>query len=244
VQRSPNSVSYQFYQGNNGKQVFLSYGDRQVVSTRNLLFTPLQLMQYQEGWAGIQITRNLNLVEAYPTHTLFLYQTPLVRFYAPLTPLLTANAQIDISAINQTGKPAVDYLAVHLQNTFKAIFSIYTLGSPTIRLEALYSYHLNGAASWSQIDLPIFLALPFSLNLATDLNIGNSPPYCPDATKSFICTVVSALLHWFKTVDPKKQHGQFTFKLIIFSASDNTTPLITMNNLSLAVGRIKELSGN
>lgn len=238
VNEETNEVSYQFQ---NTDKTYLTYADRQVINTRSLTITPLDLMEYQEGWAGLQITRNLNLVPEYQTNSLFLYQTPLVRFYTPLTPLLTANAQIDISAINASGKPEVNYLAVQLQNLFNAIFDSYELGNPTIRLEALYSYNLSGTATWNQIDLPVFLALPFVLDLSTDLNIGTEPPYCT-TTESFICTVSKTLLGWFDSTDPFTQNGQFTFKLIIYSASDNTTPLITLTDLSLAITQITELN--
>lgn len=236
--KETDSVSYKF-QDSDGN--YLSYLDRQVVNTRSLLLTPLDLMEYQEGWAGLQITRNLNLVPEFQTNSLFLYQTPLVRFYTPLTPLLTANAQIDISAINSEGVPEVNYLAVQLQNLFNAIFDSYELGNPTIRLEGIYSYNLNGTSSWNQIQLPVFLALPFVLNLSTDLNIGNEPPYCT-TTESFICTVSKTLLAWFDSINPYTQNGRFIFKLIIYSASDSTTPLITLTDLSLDITQIKELN--
>lgn len=233
-------VSYQFQASD---KTYLSYGNRQVVNTRSFALTPLQLMTYQEGWAGLQITRNSNLVAAYPTNSQFLYQTPLVRFYTPLTPLLTANALIDISAINSSGKPEANYMAVQMQNLFNAIFAGYSLGKPTIRLEALYSYNLSGSASWNQIDLPVFLALPFKLDLSTDLNIGNGPPYCTMTPTPFLCTVSNTLVSWFNSTNPSPQNGQFTLKLIIYSASDATTPLITMTDLSLAITQINELNG-
>jgi hypothetical protein len=197
-------------------------------------------MKYQEGWAGLQVTRNKNLVTVYDTNPLFLYQTPLVRFYIPLVPMLTANAQIDISAI-ASGKPQSNYLAVQLQNLFNAIFINYGLpGNPTIRLEALYSYNLNVTARWNQIDLPVFLALPFQLNLQVDMEIGSAPPYCATG-QSFLCNVASELINWFRTVNPNTQNGMFTFKLIIYSASDDTTPLIMLNNLTLPINEINEL---
>jgi len=233
-----NVVAYQF---KDAKGNYLSYAERQKVNTRSFELDTLNLMQYQEGWAGLQITRNLNLVPEFQTNSKFLYQTPLVRFYTPLAPLLTANAMIDISAINTNGQPEVNYLAVQLQNLFKAIFGTYTMGNPTIRLEVLYSYNLNGIALWNQIDLPVFLVLPFVLNLSTDLNIGNGPPYCTAIPASFICMASNTLLGWFNEVNPNRQNGQFTFKLIIYSASDNTTPLITLTDLSLSIKEITEL---
>ena len=130
-----------------------------------------------------------------------------------------------------------------MQNLFNAIFAGYSLGNPTIRLEALYSYNLSGSASWNQIDLPVFLALPFKLNLSTDLNIGNGPPYCTSTPGPFLCTVSNTLVDWFKSTNPSRQNGQFTLKLIIYSASDDTTPLITMTDLSLAITQINELNG-
>jgi LysM repeat protein len=238
VEETADSVSYQFQDSSKNP---LSYANRQVVNTRSLAFTPLDLMEYQEGWAGLQITRNQDLVPEFQTNPLFLYQTPLVKFYTPLTPLLTANALIDISAINASGKPEVNYMAVQLQNLFNAIFDVYQLGNPTIRLEALYSYNLNGEATWNQIHLPVFLALPFVLDLSTDLNIGSAPPYC-ETTESFICTVSKTLLDWYDTVKPSPTNGQFTFKLIIYSASDNTTPLISLTDLSLGITEITELN--
>lgn len=232
-------ISFNFQDNNNH---YLSYADRQVINTRSFELTPLNLITYQEGWASIQITRNKNLVAEFDTDSLFLYQTPLVRFYTALTPMLTANAQIDISAIYSV-KPQTNYLAVQLLHLFKAIFDNYGLsGKPTIRLEALYSYNLNGTATWNQINLPVFLALPFPLNLQTDLKIG-SPPYCTSG-ESFLCNVATTLIDWFNKTNPNTQNGMFTFKMIIYSAADHTTPLITLNDLTLSISNINELNGS
>jgi len=241
LSQTDNEVSYQF---NDSDGVPLSYADRQVINTRSVQLASLNLMEYQEGWAGLQITRNLDLVEEFQTNTQFLYQTPLVRFYTPLTPLLIANAQIDISAINASGEPEVNYMAVQFQNLFNAIFQNYDLGktgNPTIRLEALYSYNLSGTASWNQIDIPILLALPFELDLSTDLYIGSEPPYC-QTSDSFICKLSNTLLTWFNTNNPNPQNGLFTLKLIIYAASDNTTPLITLSDLTLNITQVTELA--
>ncbi|MFT6443060.1 MAG: hypothetical protein ACJASM_002618, partial [Salibacteraceae bacterium] len=223
------------------EKVYLSYEDRQIINARQIELSPLNLMEYQEGWAGIQITRNENLVPEYSTNSEFIYKTPLVRFYTPLTPLLTANAMIDVSAINESGEPESNYLPVQLSNLFNAIFEEYDLGNPTIRLEALYSYSLNGSSTWNQINLPIFLALPFVLNLSTDLNIGSDAPYCT-TEQSFLCKVSNTLLDWFNATKPNQNNGQFTFKLIIYSASDNSTPLITLTDLTLDITQITELT--
>ncbi len=236
---APNYTFYTITEDN--EKAYLSYEDRQVINTRKIELTPLNLMEYQEGWAGIQITRNENLVPEYSTNYEFIYKTPLVRFYKPLTPLLTANAMIDVSAINESGKSESNYLPVQLNNLFNAIFEEYDLGNPTIRFEALYSYSLNGSSSWNQINLPIFLALPFVLDLSTDLNIGSDAPYCT-TEQSFLCTVSNTLLDWFNATKPSKNNGQFTFKLIIYSASDNTTPLLTLTDLALDIKQITELT--
>ncbi|MFT6502963.1 MAG: hypothetical protein ACJASQ_003095 [Crocinitomicaceae bacterium] len=234
--------NYTFYIENEDKEkVYLSYEDRQIINARQIELSPLNLMEYQEGWAGIQITRNENLVPEYSTNSEFIYKTPLVRFYTPLTPLLTANAMIDVSAINESGEPESNYLPVQLSNLFNAIFEEYDLGNPTIRLEALYSYSLNGSSTWNQINLPIFLALPFVLNLSTDLNIGSDAPYCT-TEQSFLCKVSNTLLDWFNATKPNQNNGQFTFKLIIYSASDNSTPLITLTDLTLDITQITELT--
>jgi hypothetical protein len=67
--------------------------------TRKLVFTDLDVMGTENAWGGIQLSRNLVLVEGIQTNPLFVYQTPTVRFVNKVTPLIDSYNPIDIARI-------------------------------------------------------------------------------------------------------------------------------------------------
>lgn len=244
VSEQPNT--WRFYDSTTS--TYLSYKDRNMVNTRQFDFTPLNILDWQNAWAGIFITRNKDLVKGadgkfLTTNSNFIYQTPLVKFYSQLNPLLTCDEGIDIAAINNNGRPQMLNLAVHLSHLFTALLSSNTNESQLIKTECVYQYNLNGTAAYNQITLPVVLCPPAPVDPKKDLNIGNNPPYCPTSEKGFVCTLTNALLQWHAQQNPNPNNAQLVFSIVVYDAFDNQLPVLKLNAVILDVSYISEWSG-
>lgn len=88
TQQEPLAAIYQFTNPNPSNEL-----------TRTLVFDNLDIMGTENAWAGIQLARNLILVEGEQTNPLFVYQTPVVRFVNKVTPLIDSSNPVDIAQI-------------------------------------------------------------------------------------------------------------------------------------------------
>jgi LysM repeat protein len=234
-----------FYKMVNGKKVYLLYNDRTTVPIRNLSIGGLNVLEVQNAWSGVLLTRNEDLVKnpdgSYKkTNDAFIYKTPLVRFYNELIPLLVCNESIYIAEIANPGKPQHLNLARHLQNLFKTLLSNINNLDQMIKVECLYQYNLQGTDAFNQITLPVLLATPTLFKLATDWNIGTEGDYCKDSG-SFTCNVTTTILGWFKDNNPLLNNGILKFVIELYDVGDNKLPILKLNDLFLPVTYITEL---
>src|SRR5262249_35728412 len=77
----------------------LTWGEAFKISSRLVDFADLDVIQYENAWASVSITRNQGLIDNNPTRLPFVYGTPAVQFANSLTPILTTDADIDIAKI-------------------------------------------------------------------------------------------------------------------------------------------------
>jgi hypothetical protein len=86
--QGPLTAVYQFTNPNSSNEL-----------TRTLIFDNLDVMGTENAWGGIQLARNLILVDGKQTNPLFVYQTPVVRFVNKVTPLIDSSNPVDIAQI-------------------------------------------------------------------------------------------------------------------------------------------------
>jgi LysM repeat protein len=236
--------TFRFLDTTSGK--YLSYANRGVDNTRQLDFTPLNILDWQNSWAGIFITRNKDLVKSgnvwLTTNPLFIYQTPLVKFYNQLNPLLTCNEGIDVASINNTGKPQAQYMAVHIRNLYTALLQSLSNSSQVIKTECLYAYNLNGQDMYNQVELPVILVPPGGVDPDSDLNIGSAPPYCPQPDSGFACKVATTLLGWYNSQTPNTNNASFNFRIVVYDAYNNQLPVLKLNYVTLDIGYITDIT--
>jgi hypothetical protein len=91
TQQEPATAVYQFTNPNPSNEL-----------TRTLIFDDLDIMGTENAWGGIQLARNLILVEGEQTNPLFVYQTPVVRFVNKVTPLIDSSNPVDIAQITSS----------------------------------------------------------------------------------------------------------------------------------------------
>ena len=204
----------------------------------------LNVLEYQDAWAGISIIRNEDLVEDNQTNNDFIYRTPLIRFSNKLIPLLSTDVEINIAQLeNQSG--ANMSLANHLANLFNTLFSADLLPEQTIKISASWNYALRADASdiLPPIQLPILLYTPFSFEIPSDYIIeGGSCPTVITETTPFVCQMAAAMELWYSENSPITTEAFFSFDVSIFSALTETQlPILQLSNLILKFKNIDSL---
>ncbi|UOQ70181.1 hypothetical protein [Hymenobacter cellulosilyticus] len=239
-----------FYKKVGTKEEYLLYNERKSVPLRTLSLDKRNILDMQNAWSGVLLTRNEDLVKnkagAYrTTQHEFIYKTPLVKFYNELVPLLVCGKPIEVAQIETPGKPKVLNLAKHLQNLFKTLLAPsnpeQTILEQTIKVECRYTYNLVGTDPFNQITLPVLMATPLIFTLSKDWEIGQPGTYCAD-TDSFVCNLTQVILNWFATNNPVVNNGYFQFIVEVYSQSNNKLPILNLSNVLLEVPYIKELA--
>jgi hypothetical protein len=216
--------NYLFYnKDKDGSKNYLTYKEGVLIKSRNINFK-LDILNYQNAWAGIYLTRNNNLVSSYPTNSNFIYSTPIVRFYEILTPLLQCNSTIKLESINHK----VLELETHLHNLFNELLKDNQNENVILKLECLYSYSLTNTYKSPTIQLPIVLVPPKSINILP--------------SNEFISDLANNILSWFFNNQPIKTNGTILFKVEIYSNDNTMLPIIKFENIKLKITSISNLA--
>jgi hypothetical protein len=218
------TTSYSYADANSGKP--LLYGDRMNYPVRNPTIVTLDVFEKQNAWAGLQISRNLDLLLQYgsttewqTTNPKFVYQTPMVMFYSIFQPLFNG-APIDIATIPSPGggtppaqRSLQDQMTAFVGALVSGVFATSGLSKLTIKLECLYEYQI--ANTGLQVSVPVLLLPPYSLDLTTSNGGG------------FDTTLQIALTTWFNGHNPITTQAQWIFNLQVFSSFGANLPMLS-----------------
>ncbi|MBN9295841.1 MAG: hypothetical protein J0I41_02470 [Filimonas sp.] len=228
------TVSYSYV--NTESQQPLLYQDRMNFPVRNPAIETLDVFEKQNAWAGLQISRNLDLLlvpgsttEWQTTNPMFVYQTPLVMFYTIFQPLFTGTP-INIATIPSPGggtppaqRSLQDQMTAFVGALTEGVFSVSGLTKLTIKLECLYEYQI--ANTGLQISIPVLLLPPYSLDLTTSNGGG------------FDTLLSTALTTWFSGHNPITTQAGWIFNLQVFSSFGSNLPMLS-NQFTLSLTSI------
>jgi len=223
---------------------YLGYPCSFEIPNRIVEVNGLNVLQFQNTWAGIAIIRNEGLVEDNPTNPKFIYRTPLIRFSNKLIPLLSNNTKINIAKILDENGSSVS-LSEHLATFFKTFFTYDQLHQQTIKVTGYWNYYLQETAKSDlpPVQLPVLLYTPFSFKIPEDYTIptvGCSEEITSDTP--FVCQLAKALEKWYEDKKPTTTEAYFSFDLSVFSeVTETQLPLIQLSNLVLPYEYIKNL---
>ncbi|MBI3422134.1 MAG: LysM peptidoglycan-binding domain-containing protein [Acidobacteria bacterium] len=190
---------------------------------QSFLFRAVNILARQNGRAGVEIARNLNLVAA-PTNPAFVYRTPLVNFASAAVPLVNAENTIPLNTVN-TLPSVISSVAQALGEFLKQLFSGQT-GALTMRLAAAYAYPLaqstpdeSTLTALSPL-VPITLIPAFAFNPASDWDWTQAG--------SFVSQVQAVLDAWRAQPqhDPLPPRGLYLFDLTVYAGDSQLQPLI------------------
>jgi LysM repeat protein len=214
------------------KNIPLTFSEAQKIPDRNVTFTALDILQFQNAWASVSLKRNAELLPGIPTNSDFVYQTPFVSFANRLVPLLSCDQPIDIATMNSSGTVQQATLLQHLVNLFSTLFEGDTSSEELIKLGCTYYYAINTAIILPEVQVPVLLATPFDLSVPSDYTV--PPGGCPESELDegpLVCVLNSAIQQWLLTNVPLTTNGRFVFSIVLFSA--NQLPVLQLNELVL-----------
>jgi len=204
---------------------YLSYTTALGIPLRTIKLPDLDVLAYQNAWSSIFVQRNKILFPSGETGVSttddFLFQTPVVKFVAPIVPRLVYSS----FNLNQTGDLSLE-AALNLfyqgDNSYNGLF--YGGNGQTtveVSMTTAYSYQLlPNVEEIPRILLPISL-LPPTLT-----------PVNPSSTPTFNSTVAASVDDWRTQNQPTVEgNPQVNFKLQVFSTSSAKQPLLTVNDL-------------
>lgn len=241
------------YQNANGDG-YLTFKEGKAIVDREVELSNLDILNFQNAWAGIYVTRNEELlpknkdqlaiankpldIEWQETNEKFVYKTPLVKFYNKLLPQLVCDEQILINKIKEYDKP--QKLEVYMQDLLMALISNIETQTLQLKVEVEYDYSINGEGKSFPITLPLLLATPFQLDKEGDIQTSEN---CSES-ESFACKLTVAIENWFTSNKPSTQDGLFKFKIQVFPSTGSNLPMLKLNNVEIALDQIDPNSFN
>ncbi|HEU4391280.1 MAG TPA: hypothetical protein VFV34_26005, partial [Blastocatellia bacterium] len=221
----------------------LLWDDAFKMPNRSVDFAGLDVIQYENAWASVSITRNQGLIENNLTRAPFVYGTPAVQFANSLTPILTTDADVDIAKI-PTGQAQVRPLWQHLQQLFQTFLKDSPAKTATVKLECTYSFAIGDSDAVPKVVLPVLLVSPFAFRIPADWTPagGVCAAVAPDDA-TFICRLAYAMLKWFDDSKVSSRGGEFRIDLSAFARLTATPlPLVRVTQLTVGTGFIQELN--
>jgi hypothetical protein len=224
------SVNFSYYYVDRDTGEYLSQADGQKIAARTVTLPGLDILQRQDAWASVRVTRNRQILEDRPPIAdPFVYTTPRVRFADPLLPTVDSSTPVDIARVGPGGPSRP--LRTHLGALFDALLAGLptTVDRMTIQLEAVYSYRINPALD--PVELPIFLQPPLEAILS-----GSHPGI---TLSQMLTNWADALTWWFGSPPPSSQDGLFHFDLLIMTnLTAAPKPLLRLRELRLSLSDI------
>ena len=208
--------------------VYLTQAEGQQIPDRKLVLPSLDVLQRQDAWTTVWVTRNEQILEEGPELAgPFVYTTTEVKFPEPMLPSLEDEHLIDIAGIGSGGPDRT--LTEHLAALFSALFADVPQGTEVlIGAEASYLYPV--LADTDPVELPIF----FQPLLPVVIAEKHDP--LPVMTKDWSYVIDL----WRGSEQPVTAGARLHFDLTIFSSlTKNSMPLLRLRNLDLAVANIR-----
>ncbi|GJM32298.1 MAG: hypothetical protein DHS20C18_12990 [Saprospiraceae bacterium] len=222
--------------------IYLKYNERQTIKERTLTLDPLNILEAQNAWSGVELTRNKLLIEGRTTNPKFIYKTPLVKFYNKLVPLLVCNSIINVAEIGSPNNPQSRTLAEHLKKLIDTVTENKDKLDQTIKLECLYKYNLEGVQTFNIITLPILLATPTQLAVTPTQEVLTNPGVTNMVGEGdFVTNMNTVISNWFKRNNPNQNRGNLVFKIEVFSIDNNQLPVLKMNNVILSLAYVTDI---
>lgn len=223
-------VIFRYYTKNEGIRIYLTFEEGKAKANRTVTFIDMSVLLIQNGWAGFYVERNAEISGVKPpleTSPEFIYSTPVRRFSNPITPSVNITDAIPIAPIEAPSDNLIDYL----KQLFTDLMSTPEGTITPVKLKILVNYEFSPVAE--AIKLPVLLIPPTVFSGADVAGTGDG-----------IKALNNGIIDWFKVQTPIQNLGELIFSITFYSSidGDNTLPLLTIQDLTLAVEDVADIS--
>lgn len=211
--------SYVFYRMEDEEKVYLTYEEGMDVKERKVCFENLDILEKQNAWAGIYVTRNEHLIEGRETNPDFIYQTNLIKYGSKLVPLLRNRAEINIADVS--GATEKKTLGEYLRTFFSLLLENADTSMFSIKISCRYSYRLY--ENTEPLTLPMYLTVPYLEEAEGGIK----------GLDTFIGQLANKIQNWFTRNQPIKEDGKIHFSIDLYAENSTYMPILTLENLVL-----------
>ena len=197
--------------------------------TQRLQFDGRDIIQDENGQAGVYLTRNEDLISSgplgltggpgltgpIPTNSSFVYRTPMVRFIQKLTPLITNQTLIWVEGATGGGRRKLE---AYLGDLVDALLDLgkgqQTTGEYTVMLSCSYAFPLgaagpHGMPATEEEAAPELLATsPLLLKPAEVVGLGSKV--------RFVNEIAQAIRAWVRDRSIPIEIGRLVFQITVF----------------------------
>ncbi len=218
------------------------FGDSSIPD-RKFSIENLDLLQQQNAWASIWLSRNKHLVFGKTTNRDFIFRTPAVRFTNRTTPLIINHEPWDIATLPAGKVASKTTLIKHVSNMLK----LFEPGISSFKKDA------DGRLLRERYELQISCRYTFAMargsglneDLVTTLPIMLGLRLSPDQLAQYPTLLSKEISTWFKTHLPVEENAALNFSVEAFSQLDplaNTSlPLLRVTYLTLQLEQISNM---
>lgn len=224
------------------------FGDSSIPD-RKLLVENLDVIEHQNAWASVWLSRNKHLLEEngdlVPTNPAFVFQTPAVRFNNRVTPFITNDEPWEIATLSPRGDPGGETsesaegepvsrtLEEHLQALIDLLFPVVEDSRYEVRLSCRYAFAL---ARGRGVNEDLLTTLPILLGLRVR-PAALAAGYAED--------LATELGGWLAAKRPSVEAASFLFVVDLFSKLDEDSatslPMLRITRLGLALEHVSDL---
>jgi len=217
------------------------FGDS-LIPDRKFTVENLDVIEHQNAWAGIWLSRNKILLEGHKTNPKFIFQTPLVKFTNRVSPFITNDEPWDLATLHSPDdQPEHKPLLEHMELMLGLIAPDIT-GLPVnyeVRLSCRYAFALV-EGSGLNVDLQSTLPLLMGLRLnPTDTVNDQSSEKLLAAYPKILTDEINL---WLELNKPSKQNASLIFTVNLFSKLDKDSmtslPMLRIKHLGLKLKNI------
>ena len=214
-----------------------TFGDSSIPD-RKLLIENLDVIEHQNAWASVWLSRNKHLLEEdgapVATNPAFVFQTPAVRFNNRVTPFITNDEPWDVATLgNPDGEPVSRTLEEHLRTLIDVLFPVFEGSRYEVRLSCRYAFAL---ARGRGVNEDLVTTLPILLGLRVRPR-ALAAGYAED--------LATELSGWLRAKRPSVEAASLLFIVDLFSKLDEdastSLPMLRITRLSLALEHLSDL---
>lgn len=202
----------------------------------------LDVIEHQNAWAAIWLSRNKILLAGHATNPKFIFQTPAVRFTNQVTPFITNDEPWDLATLHTPGAQAENKTLIeHMQRMLELIAPAIDDNAVNyeVRISCRYAFAL---ASGTGLNADLVSTLPVLLGLR--LNPRDEVEPGKKLLAAYPKMLSDELNLWLGQNNPSRQNASFIFSVDLFSKLDpnslTSLPMLRIKHLEL---KLKNISG-